>query len=200
MNDQKTVVDYAYWLKMDLWTIKEAASLLSSVEPSSDSSSLAIPSKVEKMILTSLAAKKLIADFSSVETNEVSFYPQNIIEWAKFQKGFRITEQLDDFYKESKQSDDYHQRMADCYEYQDIQNQPHAAEKNNETEVYISEALTKLNQAARKFWANADPEDKETHPKNEAVEEWLIEEGLPKTYAPQAATIIRPKWGAKGRR
>jgi hypothetical protein len=65
---------------------------------------------------------------------------------------------------------------------------------------YTSKGLTLLNLAASKFWKNADPENKETHPKNAEIEEWLIKEGLPKTYAPQAATIIRPDWATKGRR
>jgi hypothetical protein len=67
-------------------------------------------------------------------------------------------------------------------------------------EKYISKGLTLLNLAASKFWKNADPENKETHPKNAEVEKWLIKEGLPKTYAPQVATIIRPEWATKGRR
>ena len=77
MNDQKTVVDYTYWLKMDLWTIKEAASLLSSVEPSSDSSSLAIPSKVEKMGSVALLLKK----YSSSKI--LSFFLGEIILWRQ---------------------------------------------------------------------------------------------------------------------
>jgi hypothetical protein len=67
-------------------------------------------------------------------------------------------------------------------------------------QLHISPMLMILNQAASRFWKNADPADKETHPKNAEVEEWLIKEGLPKTYAPQAATIIRPEWATKGRR
>ena len=66
--------------------------------------------------------------------------------------------------------------------------------------AHISLELSILNKAACEFWKNAAPEDKETHPKNAEVEEWLIREGLPKTYAPQAATIIRPDWATKGRR
>jgi hypothetical protein len=186
MNDQKTVVDYKYWLKMDLWTIKEAASLLSSIEPNSDASNSMIPLKVENMIIASLAAKNLVADFIADETR---FYPQSIIKWAKFNKGFRIPEQLDEFYEDN---------VAD--EYPDVQNQPNVVEKNTETEIYISEILTKLNQAAYKFWANADPKDTDTHPINEEVMQWLMSHGISEVSARQGTTIIRPKWGAKGRR
>ena len=60
--------------------------------------------------------------------------------------------------------------------------------------------LTFLLQAFDKFWANADPEDKTTHPDGDAIQEWLKEKGFGKTLAEKAATIIRPSWAAIGRR
>ena len=70
------------------------------------------------------------------------------------------------------------------------------AEQHN----YISEDLALLNEAASTFWLNADPADRDTHPINEKVIEWLKSKGFSDASAKQGATIIRPKWAAKGRR
>ncbi len=108
MNDQKTVVDYAYWLKMDLWTIKEAASLLSSVEPNSDASNSTIPLKVGNMIQAGIIAETLVIDRVNPKTNEAMFYPMNIIHWVKFQKGFNLLPApIDEWYGE-----EYHYRKT----------------------------------------------------------------------------------------
>jgi hypothetical protein len=57
-----------------------------------------------------------------------------------------------------------------------------------------------LNQAAEKFWANADREDRGTHPKNADVAEWLTLRGYSQTLADTAASIIRPEWAPTGRK
>jgi hypothetical protein len=100
MNDQKTVVDYSYWLKTDLWTIKQAASLFSSIEPNSDESNSMIPVKVENMIRAGIIAETIIIDYVDPETNEAMFYPMNIIHWVKFQKGFKLPAPIDEWYEE----------------------------------------------------------------------------------------------------
>ena len=64
----------------------------------------------------------------------------------------------------------------------------------------LSANLVKVNQAAVKFWANADRDDKSTHPKNSAVIAWLVQQGLSQTLADKAATIIRPDWASTGRK
>ena len=64
---------------------------------------------------------------------------------------------------------------------------------------YISNNLKILNDAAYKFWSNADPNQKDTHPTNQQVGDWLKEEGFSEASATQGAVIIRPKWAAKGR-
>lgn len=63
---------------------------------------------------------------------------------------------------------------------------------------YQSGQLQILNQASEKFWGNADPNEKDTHTKNEIVITWLIKKGFSKVSAKQGATIIRPEWAAKG--
>ena len=63
-----------------------------------------------------------------------------------------------------------------------------------------SDNLAILNQAAAKFWANADRDDPQTHPKNAHVVSWLMDHGYKsKTLAEKAATIIRPEWATTGR-
>lgn len=63
---------------------------------------------------------------------------------------------------------------------------------------HISKDLAILNNAAHKFWANADKDDKDTHPKQEVVRAWLISQGYKGITAEKGATIIRPKWAAGG--
>lgn len=64
---------------------------------------------------------------------------------------------------------------------------------------YISDELKTLNEAA-KLWANADPDDKDTHPTNKQVSDWLKARGFSAISAEQGAVIIRPDWATKGRR
>ncbi len=64
---------------------------------------------------------------------------------------------------------------------------------------YISDELKILNEAA-KLWANADPDDKNTHPTNKQVADWLKVQGFSAISAEQGAVIIRPDWATKGRR
>ncbi|MEY3759220.1 MAG: hypothetical protein RIR39_711 [Pseudomonadota bacterium] len=63
-----------------------------------------------------------------------------------------------------------------------------------------SDQLKILNQASERFWSNADQGDKETHPINKTVSDWLLEKGFSAISAQQGAAIIRPEWAAKGRR
>lgn len=65
---------------------------------------------------------------------------------------------------------------------------------------HISDGLTTLNQAAQKFWANADRNNPETHPKSSVVIAWLEKKGFSQTLAAKAATIIRPEWAHTGRK
>ncbi len=63
-----------------------------------------------------------------------------------------------------------------------------------------SDALMYAIQASTKFWANANKSDKQTHPKNAEVVQWLMGMGLSERIAKGAATLIRPKWAQTGRR
>ncbi len=67
-------------------------------------------------------------------------------------------------------------------------------------EKFISEMFLTLYQASEKFWKNAIPEEKDTHPTNNQVETWLISKGFSEISARQGAVIIRPQWAAIGRR
>jgi len=51
--------------------------------------------------------------------------------------------------------------------------------------------------AYKKFWANADPNEKDTWSKNEDVATWLKSQGYNKQPAESGASIIRPDF-AKG--
>jgi hypothetical protein len=74
------------------------------------------------------------------------------------------------------------------------------ANGSSEQRNYISDDLRLLNRAAVEFWSTADPEDRNTHPKQAEVENWLKQQGLSFASAAQGAVIIRPEWGALGRR
>ncbi|MCG9065749.1 hypothetical protein LH425_12015 [Laribacter hongkongensis] len=63
-----------------------------------------------------------------------------------------------------------------------------------------SNKLAIINQAFNKFWANADTDDRTTHPNNADIEKWLIERNYSDTLAKKAATIIRPEWASTGRK
>ena len=69
------------------------------------------------------------------------------------------------------------------------------------TGTHISKKLRILNQAAFTFWANADRDDRGTHPSNADVAAWLMDQaGYSTTLANKAATIIRPEWAPTGRK
>ena len=65
---------------------------------------------------------------------------------------------------------------------------------------HISNKLALLSQAAAKFWANADRDERSTHTDNATIVAWLIERGYSETLAEKAATIIRPDWAPTGRK
>lgn len=66
--------------------------------------------------------------------------------------------------------------------------------------VHVSDRLAKINQAATKFWSNADREYRGSHPDNAKVAAWLMQQGFSQTLANSAATIIRPEWVPTGRK
>ncbi|MBH2009043.1 MAG: hypothetical protein I8H71_05000 [Xanthomonadaceae bacterium] len=65
---------------------------------------------------------------------------------------------------------------------------------------HISDKLATMNQAAVKFWGNADRHDRGTHPDNATVASWLEKHRFSPTLADKAATIIRPEWVPTGRK
>jgi hypothetical protein len=66
--------------------------------------------------------------------------------------------------------------------------------------AHLSDKLARMNQAATKFWGNADRNDRGTHPENATVTAWLVQQGFSQTLADKAATIIRPEWAPTGRK
>lgn len=66
--------------------------------------------------------------------------------------------------------------------------------------AHVSDKLAKMNQAAAKWWANADRDERGTHPDNATVTAWLVTQGFSQTLADKAATIIRPEWAPTGRK
>ena len=65
---------------------------------------------------------------------------------------------------------------------------------------YYSDQLATLIQAAKRFWGNANRDERDTHPKNSTVVAWLIDHKFSKTLAEKGATIIRPDWAPTGRK
>lgn len=66
--------------------------------------------------------------------------------------------------------------------------------------AHVSDNLAILHQAATRFWANADRNDRTTHPSKADVVAWLIERGFSQKLADSGATIIRPEWAPTGRK
>ena len=64
----------------------------------------------------------------------------------------------------------------------------------------VSEQLSYLNQASSKYWENADPSNRGTHPLNSTVAAFLVKRGFSATLADSGATIIRPEWAPTGRK
>lgn len=65
---------------------------------------------------------------------------------------------------------------------------------------HISEKFHELRHAIDKFWKNADPDEKTSHPRNATVQAHLEQLGWSAKMAKQGASIIRPKWAPPGRR
>lgn len=65
---------------------------------------------------------------------------------------------------------------------------------------YVSDKLARMNQAAEKFWANANRNERDTHPDNAKVAAWFERHGFSSTLASKAATLIRPEWAPTGRK
>ena len=76
---------------------------------------------------------------------------------------------------------------------------PLPQEVTQNVRAHVSNSLAILNQAAARFWANADKDDRSTHPKKSDVVAWLIEHGFSQITAESGATIIRPEWAPTGR-
>lgn len=67
------------------------------------------------------------------------------------------------------------------------------------TPGYWGEGLLILVRAAKVFWENADPNEKDTFPKSADVEEWLKKEGFSDRAAKSAPQLLRPNWANQKR-
>ena len=76
---------------------------------------------------------------------------------------------------------------------------PSETEMPSETNNNRSDKLSNLMLASAKFWKNANPDDKMTHPKSQEVIAWLMKQGFSENLAKSGASIIRPEWASEGR-
>ena len=189
--------DYETWCKTDLWTVKRGIFLLLNVEdiprkymPDFNPSMWTTASpddgysvvaddfnKIWAVAESSLKTERLKVVGKIYNPLDANVLPSVFIAWARLKK-FPIPPQL-----ESISSVTQVEQPTPNY------NQDH-----------ISEDLATLNNAAHKFWANADKNDKDTHPKQQDVIDWLKSQDFSDISAKQGAVIIRPKWAADGRR
>lgn len=65
---------------------------------------------------------------------------------------------------------------------------------------YQTNELVLLARAADKFWRNYDPSDPTTAPKNKDVEDWLVEQHIPRSKAQTIASLLRADDLPQGRR
>lgn len=67
----------------------------------------------------------------------------------------------------------------------------------------LQRKLNLLACAYKEFWAKKDPNQRETHPKNPEVSEWLVKNNIEKDISNSQAialtSFIRPKWAGTGR-
>lgn len=63
-----------------------------------------------------------------------------------------------------------------------------------------SDDLMKMIQAARKFWELASPDDPTSQASNDEVAAWLEQQGMTRSRAERAASLIRPSWAHNGRK
>lgn len=91
----------------------------------------------------------------------------------------------------------------DIERYIELRNQTSDTEIGHTTQVaetsHVSKRLALMNEAAARFWRNADRTDRGTHPVNKVVADWFALRGLSKSQAESAASLIRPEWAPSGR-
>ncbi len=178
------------WLAMDLWSEEEAAWLLCGVDyPGGGAPSTKEFNEASEAITRARISKRLRAecpvDASAGDRlygHAHFFAPYDLIQWA----GKRFPKFP--------------------FEAGDIEipaSSPPPISGNPLTTTdrdHVSGKLATLNQAAAWFWANADREDRGTHPKNADVVAWLTRCGYSQTLAEKAVSIIRPEWAPTGRK
>lgn len=176
------------YLRRETWGLKEAACLLAGMNPADVMAQLAIDG-IEtsraghvyanlKDAVDSVALHSFPSRTRNIEHTRVR--PWDAIQWAKA-RGDPIPEFLNGV--------------------PEPRPEPKPAERPlTATEPHVSDKLAKLIQAARKYWGNADRDDRSTHPNNADVAAWLVARGFSRGLAAKAATIIRPDWAGTGRK
>ena len=176
-------IDYDFFIRLDEWGEQTIGRLLTAdLDPD------------EVSVNHDLIGKRILIFRSSVDAGTLNprriemngvfedvkyFAPLEVIKWA-IEKRIPINQNLIDWFNEITKP---------------IGNEPTL---NNNQDIFISKELKILNEASKKWWSNADPEEKGTHTKQEIVEQWLINNGFSKNKAETGASIIRPEWAAKG--
>jgi len=123
----------------------------------------------------------LVPDWDTHSGEEITIHPSDL--WV-------MAEEIDRFRTSPAENDSNKKESVD------LERLGHDAARNHNR----SEKLAAINQAYWRFWANADREDRMTHPANKDVAAWLLKRGYSATLADQAATIIRPEWAPTGRK
>ena len=82
-----------------------------------------------------------------------------------------------------------------------------SASENDETEQRAFHerplALKLANSAFSKFWGNANPLERDTHPDNADIAAWVVSHSndkITQTMASRIAQVIRPEWASTGRK
>ena len=199
-NGQKNRI--YFWLKHEVWSLYEAALLFADINPDSVKLKNDL-NKFDFLRLTSLKGItyddrkanldecKALLDYENT-SNDIyrclsgkneSDTPQNWIDLA-ISKQFTIP------------------WLGAAIErgFYNLEQSEEAKQPFDKSHANVSERLSHLNQASRKFWANANPSDSSSHPETRDVESWLTARGYRPTLASKAATIIRPDWAPKGRK
>jgi len=184
-----SVIDPEF-LRRDTWGLKEAALLLAGASPGgieklwiTDPAEGGLPAHIYANLKDAVESGDLPSRPSRTHKIEhIRVRPWDAIQWAKA-RGETIPEFLNGVPRPKREPESK------------------SAEKPlTTTEPHVSKKLATLVQAARTKWANADRDDRTTHPTNDEVAKWLEDRGFSRALAQKGATIIRPDWAGTGRK
>ena len=120
--------------------------------------------------------------------------------WTPVHFGFATYDNICKAYERLTISVDCEEAVVPLVDLMKIADKDSVTTGNAAQREHVSDSLAKMNQAAVKFWANADRNDRTTHPSNGTVADWLESQGLSPSLAQKAASLIRPDWAPPGRK